>query len=73
MLIINAENVIILNTFRQSSKILHDWKEQMELEQLEDDEDLPLPYAPMGLPHVYDSEEVFLRMMKACNKAIFSC
>jgi hypothetical protein len=43
----------------------------MAMEQSEDDENMPHSYAPVGLPHEYDNKVVFLRMMKACNKAIY--
>ncbi len=74
-LIIDAEDVILLDSFRSLMKILHEWKGQLDLEREEDgdfvDDDLQPAYIPLGLPHDYACEERLVSLLDSCEKEIY--
>ena len=76
-LILDAENVILLDTFRSTIKILHDWKSQLELEREEEEadsesvnDDITAPYIPLGLPHNFTNEAELIALLDSCEKPL---
>jgi hypothetical protein len=90
-LIMDSEDVILLDTFYSSSKMLHKWKQTLEHEQ-DDSGDTAIlhaagdsggdsdhdnvgggcvSYAPDVVPHHYENEKVFMRLMHKCQNEVY--
>jgi hypothetical protein len=70
--ILDCEDVILLESFARTIGTLHAWK--IEIERIRDEDGNVadhLQYPPLGLPHNYPNERIFVEQIGKCSKEIF--